>query len=87
MKYNMNFIGICKQTNKYDCQPWNTKRIVDIKENIWLTNVNLILQLHGCIYCTISCDVGINKEKEICLQKKVSMSVHRLERRNVDYQM
>ena len=45
--------------------------------------VNLTLNGHQHM-CTISEDVGINKEKEICLPNKESISCHRCERTTMD---
>ena len=79
------------QKNKYDCPTWNTKGIIDVKKQIWLTKileaVNLtFMGLVFCIYKTvyiISKDIGINKEREICLPSNESISGHRCERTTV----
>ena len=34
--YSKNLVGICR--NKYDCKYWNTKGVIDVDEQIWLTN-------------------------------------------------
>ena len=72
IKYGKTLWAFVKK--KYDCKTWNTKGIIDVKEHIWLTNVEylkLSVSLHGHLYfvyihiCTFLTDIGTNKEKEI----------------------
>ena len=66
MNCSKNFMGNCKT--------WNTKGIIDVKVQIWLTNVkylSVILTLHGHIHVfTISKDIGINREKKDTYQTR-----------------
>ena len=77
--------AIAKKT-KCDYQTWNTKGITDMKELRWLTKIfeTVNLTCHANYYfvyythvCTISKDLGMNKEKEIFPPNKESVSVHR----------
>ena len=55
MNCSKNQMGIFQ--NKYDCQTWNTKGIVDVKKQIWLIiiywAVNLTLHGHYAHVCII----------------------------------
>ena len=77
MNYSKYFKGFYK--NKYDCQMWNTKGIIDVKEQIWLTDVKYLrLSTHHRYYtnaCTVSQVISINKKtKQICLPNKEYIS-------------
>ena len=79
--------------NKCGYKTWNTKDIIDVKVQMWLKNekyvglsLNTSWVLVICTYthvCTILKDIGIKKEKEICVQNKESTSCHRCERTNM----
>ena len=74
------------QKEKFDCQTWNTKVIIDVKgKNAFkykiFEAVNLTLYEHWYFFiytqlCTISKYFGINKENEICLPIKKCISGH-----------
>ena len=40
MDCSENFISICKK--KYNWQTWDTKGIIDVKEEIWFTNIKYL---------------------------------------------
>ena len=78
MKYSKNFKGIAR--NKYDSSKWNTKGIIDVKEQIWFTNVKYLKlsalyghYMHACIFSKVIC---INAENKVCLPNKEYISVH-----------
>ena len=68
MNYSKNFKGICKKKYKYDCQTWNTKGTINVKEQIWLTNVKYLrlstLYGHYTHMCTVSNVIGISAETQ-----------------------
>ena len=40
MNYSKNFKGICKK--QIYCQTWNTKGIIELQEEVWLTIVKYL---------------------------------------------